>query len=71
MFHALLLAAPPPGRVTGPTLFPLPKKSLSSTPGCLALPANFSIKLNGDPPDAGSAGSVLQRAVARLSLIHI
>ena len=28
MFHALLLAAPPPGRVTGPTLFTLPKLKL-------------------------------------------
>jgi len=44
IFHALLIAAPSPDRVTGPTLFPS-QKSIVEKPGCLALnPANFSIK---------------------------
>ena len=48
IFHALLIAAPSPDRVTGPSVFPT---SLVEKPGCLALnPANFSIKVSGATP---------------------
>jgi hypothetical protein len=66
IFHALLIAAPSPDRVTGPTLFPS-QKSIVEKPGCLALnPANFSIKVSGAMA-VGSAGSVLKHGVARYS----